>query len=33
LTVEQEPPVLTWKLHGIFMDIFLETCDHTHGMK
>jgi hypothetical protein len=21
------------KLHGIFMDIFLETCDHTHGMK
>jgi hypothetical protein len=25
--------VRTWKLHGIFMDIFLETCDHTHGMK
>jgi hypothetical protein len=32
-TVAQEPAVLTWKLHGIFMDIFLETCDHTHGMK
>jgi hypothetical protein len=32
-TVAQEPTVLTWKLHGIFMDIFLETCDHTHGMK
>jgi hypothetical protein len=32
-TVAQEPVVLTWKLHGIFMDIFLETCDHTHGMK
>jgi hypothetical protein len=32
-TVAQEPVVLTWKLHGIFMDIFLETCGHTHGMK
>jgi len=32
-TVAQEPAVLTWKLHGIFMDIFLDTCDHTHGMK
>jgi hypothetical protein len=31
--VAQELVVLTWKLHGIFMDIFLETCDHTHGMK
>jgi len=31
--VAQEPAVLTWKLHGIFIDIFLETCDHTHGMK
>jgi len=32
-TVAQEPVVLTWKLHRIFMDIFLETCNHTHGMK
>jgi hypothetical protein len=32
-TIAQEPIVLTWKLHGIFMDIFLETCDQTHGMK
>jgi hypothetical protein len=32
-TVAQELTVLTWKLHGIFMDIFSETCDHTHGMK
>jgi hypothetical protein len=31
--VAQEPAVLTRKLHGIFMDIFVETCDHTHGMK
>jgi len=29
----QELAVLTWKLHGIFMDIFLETCDHIQGMK
>jgi hypothetical protein len=26
-TIAQEPAILTWKLHGIFMDIFLETCD------
>jgi hypothetical protein len=32
-TVVQEPAVLTWKFHEIFMDIFLETCDHTHGIK
>jgi len=32
-TVAQEPTILTSKLHGIFMDIFLETYDHTHGMK
>jgi hypothetical protein len=32
-TVAQESTVLTWKLRGIFMDIFLETCDHTQGMK
>jgi hypothetical protein len=32
-TVTQESVVLTWKLHGIFIEIFLETCDHTHGMK
>jgi hypothetical protein len=32
-TVAQELAVLTWKLHGILMDIFLQTCDHTHGMK
>jgi len=33
LTVAQEPTILTWKWNGIFMDIFLETCDDTHGMK
>jgi hypothetical protein len=32
-TVAQEPAILAWKLHGIFIGIFLETCDHTHGMK
>jgi hypothetical protein len=32
-TVAQEMAVLTWKLHEIFMDTFLETCGHTHGMK
>jgi hypothetical protein len=31
--VAQESAVLTWKLYGIFIDIFLETCDHTHDMK
>jgi hypothetical protein len=31
-TVVQEP-ILTWKLHEIFIDLFLETCDHTRGMK
>jgi hypothetical protein len=33
LTVAQEPVILTWKFHGIFMDLFLKTCDHTHDMK
>jgi hypothetical protein len=32
-TVAHEHAVLILKLYGIFMDIFLETCDHTHGMK
>jgi hypothetical protein len=32
-TVEQELAVLTWKLHGIFMDIFLETCEIWHEMR
>jgi hypothetical protein len=32
-TVAQEPTVLTWKFHGIFIDIFLKTCDYTQGMK